>query len=440
MKSKNQAALWLSLICLAGFAAQWILTWTLFDRLTFEELAESIRNPYWIANRDLYDGISSNVVYYKLLDFYYHFTGFHLFAAKELRLLLSSLSICAVGVFIYCCTPAKIATRIALLCFLLSPTLLYFGTHQASFGIDLQIFPIIGVIWVCSLRSNGWLSMGLFFLVAFLTVLLASMFPPGLFYIPALVLTDLFLRFHKCGRIACLLKATLPRLCVFAAGLLAGLVVPFLLVNDPGRLFFDPETHAGLFRGGGKISLHPLAFLNSLWRSVQDLFVLGDSYQFYLPHPEFGTLAAYLGLLVMFGLLIASILKLRPFSAKRLLECSNKPNAIIAIFAGILFLTFLIFGHLSPNLPGLRRSTGLLIRFYLFYYLAIEGCLNIFHERSPSVKWAVVLVLCILPVSHVFQLTGNLRDLPKFSRQSYPDWLKTESTAPESLTLLYLEE
>src|SRR4029079_6953107 len=42
-------------------AAQGAYTMAGLDRLWYEELAEGIRNPFWLDHRLVYDGVSSNV-------------------------------------------------------------------------------------------------------------------------------------------------------------------------------------------------------------------------------------------------------------------------------------------------------------------------------------------------------------------------------------------
>lgn len=439
MSWKARPTFWIILICVTGFAAQCLMTAALWDRLTFEEIAESIRNPYWVANRDLYDGISSNVIYYKALDLYYRISGFHLFAAKEFRLVLSLLSAGAIGLILYSFARFRLSTGIASLAWFLSPTLLYFGTHQASFGIDLQVIPVIALFWLWSHRTTGFLSFVLFCLTGFMVILLAGMFPPGLFYLPALLATDLVIRCSGTGTVKERVRGAFWRMSSAGAGILAGLMVPFLLVDRPGVLFYDEHTGAGLFRGGGKLSLNPFAYLDSVWRSIQDLFILGDSYQFALPHPEFGTVLAVGSFLVASGILIWSAWRLFPLTKMDLLTLLTKPNARIALFAVILLATFLVAGHLSPNLPGLRRSAGMLVALYLLYFIAVDTGWSRFPIRTRLLQVLVLGVLVLLPVSHLYQLTRNYKALPVLSHDAYPKWLKSHSTAPESLDALYSE-
>jgi hypothetical protein len=439
MSFKGKPGIWIVLIGLTGIAAQLAFTIALWDRLSFEEIAESIRNPYWVSNGEIYDGISSNVVYYKALDLYYRVSGFHLLAAKEFRLILSIFSICAIGLCLYRCTRFRFSSGMAFLAGVLSPTLLYFGTSQASFGIDLQIFPIIGAIWIFSLRSSGLISIGLLFIAAFMTVMLGAAFPPGLFYLPALIVVDILVRFKPGCRWRESLKVSIGRLSAIGAGILSGLIVPFLFIDNPLTLFYDPNTGSGLFRGGGRLSLNPFAVASAVWRSLLDLFSAGDSYQFYLPYPELGTVLALGVLVAMVSVLFCAISSQRPFHKDKLLQLAGQTNFQIALFASILFITFLVMSHISPNLPGLRRSAGMLVAFYLFYYLAIDACMSGTLYKNPKLQRVAFIALCLLPANRLIQLARNLNELPQHSLEAYPEWLKSHSTAQESLTVLYSE-
>ena len=46
-----------------------------WDRLFYEDLAESIRNVYWLEHQEIYDGVSSNIGWYAILLFVYKTFG-----------------------------------------------------------------------------------------------------------------------------------------------------------------------------------------------------------------------------------------------------------------------------------------------------------------------------------------------------------------------------
>jgi len=46
---------------------QAMVMWRLVDRIAYEEMSESVRNPYWLAHRTLYDRGSTNVSWYAFI-------------------------------------------------------------------------------------------------------------------------------------------------------------------------------------------------------------------------------------------------------------------------------------------------------------------------------------------------------------------------------------
>lgn len=431
--------LWAGVIGLLGFTAQFVFSLAVWDRLTFEEIAESIRNPYWISHAEIYDGISSNVVFYKSLDLYYRVAGFNLFAAKEFRLILSFVSILVLVCIACRWAKHRVSAGFALSAAALSPTLLYFGSCQASFGIDLQIFPLAAAIWLASLHAGAVLSAGLLSGVTLVLVLMGAAFPPGLFYLPAILVADLCIHFSRAQELREFSKVAMIRVSAAACGILVGLAIPFLLVENPLTLLYDPNTGSGLFRGGGKPTYHLMPILEAVGRTLSDLFVEGDSYQFQLPHPEFGTPLAWVGIGAMAFVLMKAALVHFPLRSSGLLPLLKRGNFQVALVAGILLATFAVMSHVSPNLPGLRRSAGMLVAFYLFYYVALQLSQS---GRLFRSKWAsriLLLAMALLPANHLFQLVRNLEELPTYSREGYPAWLMTRASAKESLAALYSE-
>ena len=60
------------IICCLIFGGQLIYTLRSFNKIRLEELSESVRNVFWLQNRVLYDGISSNVGWYGTLLIIYN--------------------------------------------------------------------------------------------------------------------------------------------------------------------------------------------------------------------------------------------------------------------------------------------------------------------------------------------------------------------------------
>src|SRR5437016_8314247 len=64
----------------------WVVSSASMHQIRYEELAESIRNPFWLDHRFVYDGISSHVGWYGTLLVFYRLFGFAVFTAKFVRL------------------------------------------------------------------------------------------------------------------------------------------------------------------------------------------------------------------------------------------------------------------------------------------------------------------------------------------------------------------
>src|SRR5262245_45515169 len=80
-------------------SVQYWVTATSMHQIRYEELAESVRNVYWLSHRLVYDGASSNVAWYGTLLIVYEMFGFSLHSAKFVRLGLHFLGLtCAADI------------------------------------------------------------------------------------------------------------------------------------------------------------------------------------------------------------------------------------------------------------------------------------------------------------------------------------------------------
>ena len=134
------AAYWILVALL--FAAQAAYTIGGLERLGYEELAEGIRNPFWLDHRLVYDGVSSNVAWYGLVLLVDKAFGFSPYAAKYVRLALYVPFLLCSALLL----KRWIGVRRAwapLLALGLSPTLLYFNSLGTAYGTDVELFPVV---------------------------------------------------------------------------------------------------------------------------------------------------------------------------------------------------------------------------------------------------------------------------------------------------------
>src|SRR5262245_12695526 len=94
----DKDARWLILCIAILFFIQLLYTLAFLERLHLEDVAESIRSPFWwAAEHTIYNGVASNVGYYRILPAAYRWFGFSLFLAKWLRLALHFFSLIALA-------------------------------------------------------------------------------------------------------------------------------------------------------------------------------------------------------------------------------------------------------------------------------------------------------------------------------------------------------
>lgn len=403
---------WYWLIVASLFLLQVVFTQNSLNQIRYEELAESVRNVFWLENGLIYDGISSNVGWYGTLLLLYKTFGFTLFAAKYFRLALHMISLICLAALLVKLLGKKYAWM-PLLTIGLSPTLLYFNVLQTSYGIDLQYLPI-ALFLLTSLdfakKRIEVLKQALAWVVAMVAWL---SYPPFAYYLPGLVLLYLWKIRRR----------------IFPASLigLAAFLLPLLIILFVGNrelLWYDPITQGGLFRGAGIFYLDFQTFAFNFQRTLGDLFVRGASYNFELASAEFSKLFPVLSIIL--AVLIGAVLFLR-----------NSFRFVITL----IFITFalnfisLTFTFDPTGLPGLRRATPLLAALYALFAL---GWYTTVKQKNIGVqlKYTLIVIFLLLPLHHLLSLPFNLSGLkaPSVFRESR--WFNTELDPEGSLKAL----
>ena len=207
---------------------------------------------------------------------------------------------------------------------------------------------------------------------------------------------------------------------LIAAGFAAPLVAALLYVSPAATLIYDPATHAGVFRGGGQVGFDLARAWGSLVAVLRDLFIRGESYYFELSRPEFSGLVAAIGL-AWVGLTVIY------------LGVRGRANRLALGAALLLLVLNLTAPNLSVNgLPGLRRCTGVITAYVIFFALAWR-----YHAAQPGTRPRLRrtgLVLCLLlPLSHALKLPSLLADAARASPYRAGDWFALRPTPTESL-------
>jgi len=378
------------------------------NEIRLEELSESIRNVYWLENKTIYDGISSNVGWYGTLLILYKIVGFGLFYAKFFRLGVHFLFLlCLYNIFKNYFSEKRL--WLPLIIIGLSPTLLYFNTLQTSFGIDLQYFPFYLYLLLKLNFKKTKKALVIQFLLWTLAMITWMSYPSFLALLPFLVLifsykvwlSKKYLNFWKIGGNV-----------LFS---ILSFLLPFILVlgylKDPLLLISDPRTKSGIFRGGG-VSLPTSALM--LWNNVisgskqviKDLFTQPSSFYYdtEILRAEFSHPLTKLSVVTIFFL--SSIII---FS-----KIKNKNLKKIIVLSGLLIPFTLFISNISDWFPGLRRSTPVLIGFYIL--LAIVWHFASQFKFKNHFFSFMGLIACLLIFIHHFKVyRSNFAGLKQIS-------------------------
>lgn len=369
------------LIPLVLLVFQIILTLNSFNQLRYEEVANSVRNPYWLTHRTVYGGASSNVGWDGFLTIVYSIFGFSLFAGKYIRVIFQLISLLSLAAILKKYLGEKLAV-VPLITIGLSPTLTFYNTISSQYAIDLQYLPIVFFLLdskIVFLRFLGWI----------LAMIAWMAYPPFVMYLPSLLAFYLWKW-----------KFRLKSLILSVAAFLSPLILAVIYIVNRQALFADPVKDSGIFRGGGgKFPPDGGAIDLNIKNLFSDLFGKGISYNFDLQLGEFSLIFPVLTLLAV---LVFGVISYRKYSKWKFLILS-----IWAVFV-FNFIIYTFFQDLT-GMPGVRRATGMLAAFYIFFTLDWYFVLT---KKINSVfKWVSIVVLLLLPIHHLIVYPVNLSHL-----------------------------
>jgi hypothetical protein len=401
------------------FVAQAAYTIGGLERLGYEELAEGIRNPFWLDHRLVYDGVSSNVGWYGLLLLVYKVAGFSAYAAKYVRLALHALFLACSAVLLkrWLGLPRAFLPVAAIG---LSPTVLYFNNLETSHGTDIQLSAVV-LFLIASIAERppqGRVRRALLAAAAGAVAMLAClMFPGFLVYVPLMLIAHLWMARRSDSQ---------ARAANDVTWMTAGFCVPFavavLFVRNRAALLFDVESGgAGVFRGGGgALSSDPVDITRAIGAVFHDLFMPGHSYYFNLPHTEFSGLP---GVVAAWGILTAALVVAWNWKASRV------PLAL----AGALCLLSIMVPALSRHLPGLRRSTGFIAGVYVI--LACVWAAPVPAGLRALAVWGGKIACFLLLVHHLVVFMPNARFLQMSTLLVDDPWFHRFGSPSESIAI-----
>lgn len=359
--------------------AQYKVTAASLGYIRYEDLAESIRNPFWLYFRQIYDGTSSNVGWYGTLFMLYSTFGFHLYTARFVRYGMYALAIFVYAGLLRSYLGEKRAL-VPLVTVGLSPSLLYLNTFQTAYGTDFFYASIIlGLLYVLQ-HARGRLSYVLTGMAFGLMMWAAMSYPPSMFLVP--LYGFVFWRVLQ--------QKDLGRRQLVSHVQLAGIsfIVPLglmlMYVMHPLQLLYDTswEGH-GIFRGAGVPTFDVATWLARLRLLYRDLFVTGSSGQFELTAVEFSGAYPALGILcVLYGVY-------------RLVQYRSTHRSILLALIGTMSISTTLT---TMSSAGMRTNTALLIGFYGLFVIVWIVLKDGKRRLLPS--W-LMYGLLLIPLHHV---------------------------------------
>jgi hypothetical protein len=183
-------------------------------------------------------------------------------------------------------------------------------------------------------------------------------------------------------------------------------------------------TGKGIFRGSGNFIISFLNIVNNFRHLLGDLFIQGNSYYFEIPNPDFSN---YIPILSMITLI---------YLAYKYFRYGNNRNCLYLIF--LVFALTLFIGSFTSdpsNLPGIRRSTGIIVCLYTLFIFIWNYVLT----YKPLKIWQkniFILLLLIIPIHHILVYGNNLNSLEKPSQFKTGLWFSLAKNPQDSINLL----
>lgn len=394
------------LIPLLLFIVQGVVTYNSQSQIRSEELSETVRSVYWLANKQVYLGGFTNLGWYGLLLAVYNTFGFDLFTAKFVKLALQLISLFCLSAFLKKNLGSKTAI-IPLITIGLSPTFLYFNALQTPFGIDLQYLPIC--LWLISLQNKSSVltylkhaALGMVMMIAWMS------YPTFVFYLP--MLGYYWYRGSK----------TILPIFVILISFLLPLLASVAFVSNKSLIFYNHQNGGGIFRGAGRLVLNQDNSTNTIAAIFTNYFSKATSYHFELNQVEFSLFLPILSFVFTFYLCF------RAFK-----HGVSKKITLTLLFVMLTNL-LLIASSIDGGIAGARRNTPILASFYglfsLGWYVLVSKKINL----KPIHKKIIIAIMLILPIHHSFVLPLNINSLSIPSPFIENLWLGINSTPKSS--------
>jgi hypothetical protein len=409
------------LLPVALFFFQLVFSIKSTNQIRYEELAESVRNVFWLQNRIIYDGISSNIGWYGTLLILYKLFGFSLFSTKFFRLILHLFSLISLAAVLKKYIGVKKAS-IPLIAFGLSPTLIYLNILQTSYGIDLQYLPFSLFLLMLLNESKNKFSI-IFLTIAFwiLNMWVYMSYPTYLFYLPSFFVVYLYILRIKQG----ISTPKVSFIMLSFTAFMTPLIIGYIYVKNRNLLIYDPIEKSGIFRGAGSVTFNFNVFMNNAFHTLSDMFFTGNSYYFEYIKGDLSDIFPIASLILIIILSIIILRKNRKYS-----------KLILLIFGSFFFSTILSGFTFDPTThPGIRRNTVFIAILYSLFIISYNFVRS-YKWKKNNLKTILTVVLFLLPIHHIFVFPYNLISLEKPSRYKENKWFDISGNPAKSLNFL----
>ncbi len=391
---------------------QLIYTQHSLNQIRYEELAESIRAPFWFYYGFMYDGLSGSMTWYTLLNLFYGIFGFHLFLAKYVKLLIFFLGIVTLATLLKRYLGIKRAI-LPLLAIGLSPTLLYFNILENTYALDLYFF-LFCLYFLYKIDFRKYKQAVVFQILTWIFAMLGALiYPSFLFFLPVIII--LYIRVKKKKKV--LGTKLIKNILLSTLAFLTPLVLTILYIKNKQFLLNDPNVNRGLFRGGGALKFDFNLFLTNLDFLKTNLFEVGYGYYYEILYPDFSHLFPMVSLVVVLGIIIKILLNL-----KKQEKLSRKLSLPIFLSLGVLILNIILINFSDVLTPGLRRYIPALAAIYALYVISWYFISNKKNFWKGKFGWIVTFIFLLIPLHHLLIYPGNLAYLKQPSHYAYyPD-------------------
>lgn len=419
------------------FILQAVYTFNSFNQIRYEELEESVVNPYWVYHGVVQNGATSNLGWYFLLILVYKIFGFSLFTGKIVRLFISLIALVCLASVLKKYLGARLAW-LPLLTIGLSPTILYFNTQQTIYALDIG-YLLICIFFLSKLNLDRPSKRNTVIQILTFALAMAGFltYPSFIYYLPGLFIYYFYKLFKSRPELN--IQFFLKNILITFVSFLTPLALSFLYITNRNLLIYDPVVKSGIFRGAGFFRLDLSLFLTNLKLNFTNMFLYHFGYYYEIEKVEFSDFYPVLSIIFIIFITIIIFIK------------KTRLRFLILLVISPFILNFILANFTLDPTPGMRRQTGTLVTVYGLFVLAWYFVNNL-PKKLIKFKKASIIACLLLLFHHVISYPINYIHLKDPSQFRETVWFKTldnpahmldgylETVQKEDLRLICLDE